>query len=88
MQLTQEQRKFIVETFFVTNNYPVVRNEFRISFPEREPPTKKSIKKLVEKFRTRGTVESEFWTFWSKSNNTNPRKYRARSTSDCYQPEY
>jgi len=37
-------------TVFVTNNYPDVRNEFRVRFPEREPSTKKTMKRLINKF--------------------------------------
>jgi len=39
MQLTQEQRIFIMEGFFRTNNIYDVINEFEERFPGRIPPT-------------------------------------------------
>lgn len=56
LQFTSEQRVFIVETFIRTNSYVDVVGEFQRRFPGRNPPTKKTIKYNVKKFRDRGSV--------------------------------
>lgn len=59
MQLTQEQRVFIVEEYFRSNNIAVVLNGFVGRFPDRRRPTRRTITKLLEKFQTRGTVKNQ-----------------------------
>ena len=59
MQLTDEQRIFIVETFFRLNNKQAVKNEFRVRFPNRVPPTDKTIRRLIAKFHDRGSVKNQ-----------------------------
>lgn len=59
MQLTDEQRIFVVEVYFATRSIVEIQNRFRQRFQNRQPPTKRSIKKLVKKFQERGTVENQ-----------------------------
>ena len=59
MQLTVEQRTFLVEVFIRTNNMINVIDQFQERFPERDPPTTKTIKRTIEKFRDRGTVRNQ-----------------------------
>ena len=58
MQLSIEQRTFIVEVFFASNDIATVRNRFRERFHDRQPPCINSIKKIVKKFQQHGTVEN------------------------------
>ena len=59
MQLTDEQRIVLVECFLDVKSYTVVINRFRQIFQNRTPPTKRSIKKLIQKFQERGSVQNQ-----------------------------
>ena len=55
MQLTAEQRVFIVQKYIDLKSYNEVREAFRRRFPGRNPPAKRTIQKNVEKFHVHGT---------------------------------
>jgi len=56
-QLNTEQRTFVLESYFRSNSTTQVMQEFTQRFPERHPPpTRCSIIRLVNKFRTRGSI--------------------------------
>ena len=59
MQLTDEQRIFIVDKYLELSNYPAVINEFRQRFPNRPAPSKSTIKRNVHKFRTTGSIKNQ-----------------------------
>ena len=54
-QLNNNQRVFVVERFFRTNSFKQVRDEFSLRFPGRRPPSKSTIQRNVEKYRTHAT---------------------------------
>lgn len=58
MQLTDEQRVFVVKRYFQTRSYQQVQEEFRIRFPDRPVPQKTTIKKNVEKYEEHGTSQN------------------------------
>ena len=55
VQLTTEQRVFIVLQYEKVQNTTEVQNAFRIRFPDRNPPHKGSILKNVRKYSREGT---------------------------------
>ncbi|KAF2344443.1 Protein of unknown function DUF4817 [Trinorchestia longiramus] len=55
MQLTKEQRTFIVEKYFQAKSFQPVIQSFQEHFPERQSPTKMTIWKNVTRYRTEGT---------------------------------
>ena len=55
VQLTTEQRVFVVKHWFITRSYDEVRRLFRDHFPDREPPTKKTIWTNVNKYSEHAT---------------------------------
>ncbi|KAF2349533.1 Protein of unknown function DUF4817 [Trinorchestia longiramus] len=55
MQLTKEQRTFIVEKYFRAKNFQQVIQSFQEHFPERQFPTKMTIWRNVTRYRTEGT---------------------------------
>lgn len=55
MQLTKQQRVFIVEKYLVTKSFQQVSQSFEERFPERPSPTKMTIWRNVAKYRTEGT---------------------------------
>ena len=56
MQLTREQRVFIVLKYQLTQNCERVRREFEQEFPDRVSPTKKTVMRTVRKFTEHGTI--------------------------------
>ena len=56
MQLTTEQRIFIVETYHETRSFPQVTQRFRLAFPQRNPPTIANMRKTIQRFQRLGTV--------------------------------
>ena len=56
VQLTVEQRTFLVKNFFETGSLEVTRERFAERFPERRPPTLKTIWANVRKFSAQGTT--------------------------------
>lgn len=55
MQLTVEQRVFVVTKYHETKSYIAVREAFRQRFPGRAAPCKKTIHKNVQKYQQNGT---------------------------------
>ena len=56
MQFSLSQRIFILETYFKTSSYKDVREKFVEKFDDKEPPTNRSIRLLVKKFRETGSA--------------------------------
>ena len=54
-QLSNNQRVFVVETYFRTNSFKRAREEFSLRFPDRRAPSKSTIQRNVEKYRTHAT---------------------------------
>ena len=54
-QLSNNQRLSVVETYFRTNSFKLVREEFSLRFPDRRAPSKSTIQRNVEKYRTHAT---------------------------------
>lgn len=55
MQLTTEQRSFVVTKYHETKSYNEVREAFARRFPNRNAPSKKTIYKNVLKYQQNGT---------------------------------
>ena len=55
VQLTTEQRVFVVTQFTLKPNVTEVQNAFRIRFPDRNPPVRNTILKNVRKYQNTGT---------------------------------
>ncbi|KAF2365257.1 Protein of unknown function DUF4817 [Trinorchestia longiramus] len=55
MQLTKQQRTFIVKKSFQVKSFQQVIQSFQKHFPERQSPTKMTIWRNVTKYRTEGT---------------------------------
>ena len=55
VQLTTEQRTFIVKKYYETRSYVDVQNAFRQAFPNRNPPAKSTIQHNIRKYETDGT---------------------------------
>ena len=56
VQLTTEQRTFVVKTFYETGSLQITWDNFRERFPDRQPPALKTIWSNVRKFSQHGTV--------------------------------
>ncbi|KAF2368920.1 Protein of unknown function DUF4817 [Trinorchestia longiramus] len=55
MQLTKEQRTFIVEKYFQVKTFQQIIQSFQEHFRERQSPTKMIIWRNVTKYKTEGT---------------------------------
>ncbi|KAF2345963.1 Protein of unknown function DUF4817 [Trinorchestia longiramus] len=55
MQLTKQQRTFIVEKYFQAKSFQRVIRSFQEHFPERQSPTKMTIWRIVTRHRTEET---------------------------------
>ena len=55
MQLTTEQRVFVVKTYYKTISYLEVKEAFRRTFSENDPPTNRTIWKNVKKYEREAT---------------------------------
>ena len=55
VQLTTEQRVFVMESYIRLKSYAAVQREFRDRFPGREPPGKQTIQGNVSKYHTFGS---------------------------------
>ena len=55
VQLTVEERVFIVGKYFETQSFVEVRNLFRERFPDKEPPVKNTIWRNVKMYKENGT---------------------------------
>jgi hypothetical protein len=58
VQLTLQQRVFVVENFFTTKSYVEVQRLFQIEFPNRLPPTTMTIHRNVIKYRQHATSQN------------------------------
>ena len=67
MQLTKDQRTFILHKFNETKNCEQVRTEFEQRFPDRTSPSKKTVYQNVRKFIEHVTIlnfEPKLRKFW------------------------
>ena len=55
VQLTVEERVLLVTTYLRTGSLEAARNAFRDRFADREPPTKMTVWRNVQKYRETGT---------------------------------
>ena len=55
VQLTTEQRVFIVTNYTLTHSVTAVQNAFKIRFPDRNPPVKNTILQNFRKYQNTGT---------------------------------
>ncbi|KAF2362282.1 Protein of unknown function DUF4817 [Trinorchestia longiramus] len=60
MQLTKEQRIFIVLKYETTKNCEQVRRAFNETFPERNSPEKKTVYRTVRKFNEHGNINNRY----------------------------
>ena len=58
VQLTLEQRVFVVTNFFSTKSYVEVQRLFRAAFPGRNPPTRMTIHRNVNKYLQHATSQN------------------------------
>ena len=56
MQLSKEQRIFIVAVHTETRSYKQVKERFDEAFPERTSPSKSTISSTIQKFNSKGSV--------------------------------
>jgi hypothetical protein len=71
VQLTTEQRVFVVTQFTLLQNVTAVQNAFRIRFPGRNSPVRNTILKNVRKYQNTGTSLNR-----NKSNSGRRRTVR------------
>ena len=71
MQLTEQQRVFVVKNYFETKSFEIVQQRYEENFPERSS-TKKTIWKNVRKFNNEGTT-------MNLNKNRSGRKNTART---------
>ena len=71
VQLTTEQRVFVVTQFTLLQNVTAVQNAFIIRFPGRNSPVRNTILKNVRKYQNTGTSLNR-----NKSNSGRPRTAR------------
>lgn len=69
VQLTIDQRTFVVKKFYETRSYLAVQEAFREAFPDRNPPAKSTIHQNISKYEREGT-----------SQNVNKRRSGRRRT--------
>ncbi|KAF2362950.1 Protein of unknown function DUF4817 [Trinorchestia longiramus] len=60
MQLTKEQRIFIVLEYETTKNCEQVRRAFNETFSERNSPDKKTVCRTVRKFYEHGSISNRY----------------------------
>ena len=72
MQLTEQQRVFVVKNYFETKSFEIVQQRFEEKIPERSLPTKKTIWKNVKKFNNEETT-------MNLNKNRSGRKNTART---------
>ena len=66
VQLTVEQRIFVVTTYFSTGSYVEVRRLFQRKFPGRRPPTDMTIYRNVHKYSEHGTSLNRNSAAWGR----------------------
>ena len=74
-QLSNEQRVFVVETYFRPNSYKKVKEAFSDKFPERAVPSKSTIERNVKKYRNHTTSLNR--------NKENSGRRRSARTVEC-----
>ena len=72
VQLTTEQRTFVVLHYSLTHSLAAVQSAFREKFPDRNPPSKTTILKNFRKYSKYGTSLN-----LNKSNSGRPRTARS-----------
>jgi hypothetical protein len=72
VQLTTEQRIFIVLHYNTTHSLVSVQNAFRERFPDRNPPAHTTILKNVRKYNIHGTSLNR-----NKTNSGRPKTARS-----------
>ena len=80
VQLTVEQRVFVVKTFYSTRSYVEVRRLFQQQFPDRLPPTDMTIYRNVNKYSQHGTSLNR-----NSGNSGRPRSARTIENIDRVQ---
>ena len=73
-QLTNEQRAFIVKTYYETKSYVKVKKAFVEKFPDRKPPSTSSIQRNIQKYEAKGTSHN--------LNKGNSGRHRSGRTED------
>jgi hypothetical protein len=68
---TVEERLKIVEAYFATKSVVLTQRQFRRDFPGRNPPSKITIRRLLETFRETGSVGDT-----NKGDSGRPRSAR------------
>ena len=58
VQLTDQQRAFVVKTYPETKSYVATLQAFWAKFRNHEPPTKKAIQQNVLKYEIHGTSQN------------------------------
>ena len=56
IQLTTEQRVFVVKTYYKTSSYLEVKEAFRRRIPEKDPPKNRTIWKKVKNTKEKEQV--------------------------------
>ena len=82
VQLTVEQRIFVVTKYHETKSFKVTREAFREAFPDRNPPAKSVIWYNVNKYGTEGTSHN-----LNKGRSGRPRTVRTRDNIDAVQQQ-
>ena len=81
-QLSKEQRVFVVKTYYQTKKFITVQQLFRQAFPDRNPPTKSTIWKNVQKYENHGTSLNR-----NAKNSGRRRTVRSNENIDMVQAE-
>ena len=77
VQLTTDQRIFVVKKFHETKSYLATQEAFRVAFPNRNPPAKSTIQhNLVKYDRDRTSLNL------NKGRSEQRRKVRAQQNID------
>ena len=74
---TVQERGKIVEAYFATKSVVLTQRQFRRDFPGRNPPSKLTIRHLLEKFRETGSVGDK-----NKGHSGQPRSARTANNSE------
>lgn len=73
MQLTVQQRVFVVTRYLETKSYNSVVQSFRETFPDRNPPTRRTVYENVRKYKNNGTSQNR-----NKGNSGRQRSIRTQ----------
>ena len=72
---TVQERIKIVEAYFATKSVVLTQRQFRRDFPRKNPPSRLTIRRLLEKFRETGSVGDT-----NKGDSGRPRSSRTDTT--------